>query len=96
MLMFVTLFHASLKGKLPAMVITCTVQAEADRVIFEDDDPEIGFLLHPDLKWVSTSPAMLACVLVMRFVPRNAVPKSMCCAIRRTSAKQKLCTALPW
>ena len=29
------------------------VQAEADRLIFEDADPETGFLMHPDLKWVS-------------------------------------------
>ena len=28
-------------------------KAEADRLIFEDADPETGFLLHPDLKWVS-------------------------------------------
>ena len=28
------------------------MQAEADRLIFEDADPQIGFLLHPDLKWV--------------------------------------------
>ncbi|KAF4525641.1 hypothetical protein B566_EDAN001241 [Ephemera danica] len=26
-------------------------KAEADRVVFEDPDPEIGFILAPDLKW---------------------------------------------
>lgn len=24
---------------------------EVDRLVFEDPDPEIGFMLHPDLKW---------------------------------------------
>lgn len=27
---------------------------EADRMIFEDPDPETGFMLHPDLKWDAT------------------------------------------
>ena len=31
------------------------MQAEAERLIFEDPDPETGFLLHPDLKWVRMS-----------------------------------------
>jgi hypothetical protein len=26
-------------------------KAEAERLIFEDPDPELGFTLHPDLKW---------------------------------------------
>lgn len=37
------------------------MQAEVDRLIFEDADPETGFLLHPDLKWVSI-PASLFCL----------------------------------
>lgn len=28
------------------------MQAEADRLIFEDPDAEVGFVLHPDMKWV--------------------------------------------
>ena len=48
---------------LPACVRFCnTLQAEVDRLIFEDADPETGFLLHPDLKWVSI-PANLFCLL---------------------------------
>ena len=27
-------------------------QAEAERLLFEDPDPETGFMLHPDLKCV--------------------------------------------
>lgn len=27
---------------------------EVDRLLFEDPDPEIGFMLHPDLKWDQT------------------------------------------
>ena len=32
---------------------------EVDRLLFEDPDPETGFMLHPDLKWDQTqaSPA---------------------------------------
>ena len=26
-------------------------KAEVDRIIFEDEDPETGFMLLPDLKW---------------------------------------------
>ena len=26
-------------------------KAEADRIVFEDTDPEKGFMLVPDLKW---------------------------------------------
>lgn len=26
-------------------------KAETERIIFEDDDPKIGFILAPDLKW---------------------------------------------
>lgn len=26
-------------------------EKEADRIIFEDPDPEVGFILAPDLKW---------------------------------------------
>ena len=28
-------------------------QAEADRLIFEDAAPDVGFVLHPDMHWVS-------------------------------------------
>lgn len=34
--------------------IAC-MQAEADRLLFEDSDPETGFMLHPDLKWDQVS-----------------------------------------
>jgi hypothetical protein len=27
------------------------VQAEAERLVYEDPHPELGFMLHPDLKW---------------------------------------------
>lgn len=26
-------------------------KSESERMLFEDPDPEIGFVLHPDLKW---------------------------------------------
>ena len=28
------------------------LQAEAERLLFEDPDPDTGFMMHPDLKWV--------------------------------------------
>lgn len=38
---------------------------EAERLLFEDFDPETGFMLHPDLKWdesqVHNTPAPLTC-----------------------------------
>ena len=41
----------------PFLLASCLavlfIQAEADRLIFEDADPDTGFVLHPDLKWVS-------------------------------------------
>lgn len=30
-------------------------QAEVERLLFEDPDPDTGFMLHPDLKWVRAS-----------------------------------------
>lgn len=35
--------------------IDCMRQAEAERLIFEDADPHLGFVLHPDMKWVRTA-----------------------------------------
>lgn len=29
------------------------LQKEAERIIFEDQDPRSGFILLPDLKWAS-------------------------------------------
>jgi hypothetical protein len=29
----------------------CIWQAEVERLLFEDPDPDTGFMLHPDLKW---------------------------------------------
>ena len=39
--------------------------AEADRLIFEDPDPESGFMLHPDMKWDGTTVANLYCVAIV-------------------------------
>lgn len=36
-------------------------QAEVERLIFEDDDPAIGFVLHPDMKWVGC-PVLVLCI----------------------------------
>ena len=33
--------------------MACNPQAEADRLIYEDPDEQLGFMLHPDMKWVS-------------------------------------------
>jgi m7GpppX diphosphatase len=30
---------------------TLCCKAEVERLLFEDPDPDIGFMLHPDLKW---------------------------------------------
>lgn len=36
-------------------------QAEVERLLFEDPDPDTGFMLHPDLKWDQVpKPACLA------------------------------------
>lgn len=50
-------------------------KAEADRLIFEDPDPQLGFTLHPDLKWdqQQVSPALKAdssAPNLSRFLPR--------------------------
>ena len=45
------------------------MQAEADRLIFEDADPETGFLLHPDLKWVSTPEIYFARLFLFALIP---------------------------
>lgn len=34
------------------MLLCFAVQAEVDRLLFEDPNPQLGFMLHPDLKWV--------------------------------------------
>ena len=38
------------------------VQAEVDRLLFDDPDPDMGFMLHPDLKWDQTQPQSLYCL----------------------------------
>ena len=40
----------------------CCAQAEVERLLFEDPDPETGFMLHPDLKWDQTHPQSLYCI----------------------------------
>ena len=45
----------------PKDAVSCT-QAEAERLLFEDPDPETGFMLHPDLKWDQTQPQSLYCI----------------------------------
>eukprot|EP00884_Botryococcus_braunii_P020463 jgi/Botrbrau1/70/Bobra.0022s0062.1 len=37
-------------------------KAEAERLIFEDTDPETGFMLHPDMKWDGKEAAALYCI----------------------------------
>ncbi len=34
-------------------------KAEAERLIFEDPDPDTGFMLHPDMKWDLVTPHQL-------------------------------------
>ncbi|KAK9824616.1 hypothetical protein WJX72_011745 [[Myrmecia] bisecta] len=38
--------------------------AEAERLIFEDADAEVGFMLHPDLKWDQKQMEGLYCVAI--------------------------------
>ena len=45
------------------------MQAEAGRLIFEDADPETGFLMHPDLKWVSISEILSAHLRLYALIP---------------------------
>lgn len=39
-------------------------KAEAERLLFEDPDPETGFMLHPDLKWDQGQLTNLYCVAI--------------------------------
>ncbi|KAG1669567.1 hypothetical protein FOA52_006340 [Chlamydomonas sp. UWO 241] len=45
--------------------------AEAERLVFEDPDPETGFMLHPDLKWDQTTNNQLYCLAL---ATRRGVP----------------------
>lgn len=52
---------------LPASQITWVYnmlekKAEADRLLFEDPDPDLGFMLHPDLKWDQKQTEGLYCI----------------------------------
>ena len=38
---------------------------EAERLIFQDEDPEVGFMLHPDLKWDQTQVRHPICTLAV-------------------------------
>ncbi|KAG2488012.1 hypothetical protein HYH03_013449 [Edaphochlamys debaryana] len=38
---------------------------EADRLIFEDPNPSLGFMLHPDLKWDQVQPEQLYCLALV-------------------------------
>jgi m7GpppX diphosphatase len=51
---------------------------EVERLLFEDPDPELGFMLHPDLKWDQTQ------------VPQTTTIK--CAASSRERGTQCACT----
>lgn len=38
--------------------------AEAERLLFEDPNPEVGFMLHPDLKWDQEKLSCLHCIAI--------------------------------
>ncbi|GAQ88082.1 Scavenger mRNA decapping enzyme [Klebsormidium nitens] len=40
-------------------------KAEAERLIYEDPDPQLGFTLHPDLKWDQKQVDSLHCVAIV-------------------------------
>lgn len=40
-------------------------KAEADRLLLEDTDEELGFMLHPDLKWTMNSTDDLYCLVLL-------------------------------
>eukprot|EP00798_Chlamydomonas_sp_ICE-L_P020775 gene20775-27599_t len=37
---------------------------EVDRLLFEDEDPSVGFMLHPDLKWDQQQMDQLYCLAI--------------------------------
>lgn len=37
-------------------------QAEAERLLYEDVDPDTGFMLHPDMKWDGSDVNSLYCI----------------------------------
>eukprot|EP00238_Polyblepharides_amylifera_P012952 CAMPEP_0196598230 /NCGR_PEP_ID=MMETSP1081-20130531/94203_1 /TAXON_ID=36882 /ORGANISM="Pyramimonas amylifera, Strain CCMP720" /LENGTH=292 /DNA_ID=CAMNT_0041923899 /DNA_START=641 /DNA_END=1519 /DNA_ORIENTATION=- len=39
-------------------------KAEVERLIFEDPDAQLGFMLHPDLKWDQVTPENLYCLAI--------------------------------
>eukprot|EP00241_Pyramimonas_parkeae_P007060 CAMPEP_0114231588 /NCGR_PEP_ID=MMETSP0058-20121206/4130_1 /TAXON_ID=36894 /ORGANISM="Pyramimonas parkeae, CCMP726" /LENGTH=311 /DNA_ID=CAMNT_0001342959 /DNA_START=24 /DNA_END=959 /DNA_ORIENTATION=+ len=39
-------------------------KAELERLIFEDSDPDIGFMMHPDLKWDQQDLESLYCLVI--------------------------------
>ncbi|GMH35601.1 hypothetical protein BSKO_03469 [Bryopsis sp. KO-2023] len=41
-------------------------KAEVDRILFEDSDPDIGFMLIPDLKWDQKNLEELYCVAICK------------------------------
>ncbi|KAJ1728596.1 hypothetical protein LPJ61_003951 [Coemansia biformis] len=40
-------------------------RVEAERIIYEDPDPELGFVILPDLKWDTTDPASMYLVAIV-------------------------------
>jgi m7GpppX diphosphatase len=40
------------------------VQAEVERLLFEDPDEQLGFMLHPDMKWDQTQLNGLYCLAI--------------------------------
>lgn len=40
-------------------------KAEVERLIFEDPDPDVGFMLHPDLKWDQLQNKQLYCLALV-------------------------------
>lgn len=39
-------------------------KAEVERLIFDDPDPDVGFMMHPDLKWDQVQTEQLYCVAI--------------------------------
>lgn len=76
------------------LVITLPLQAETDRMLFEDSDPATGFMLHPDLKWVSGT---FICVL-FQFVLLSGASSTQIwvCVLDKTTAKGHSCKLYSW
>lgn len=60
-------------------VMPAMLEAEVERLLFEDEDPQRGFMLHPDVKWDESQAKDLYCIALCHRCAHRPPSMAQCC-----------------